>query len=73
MAALEGRMSHLICPHCGQHQQQQMIDNVGLEFAAIGIRTCDAWVTGDKKGCGEDFAIYARSILEIKTRKVVSE
>jgi len=61
----------VVCPHCGEQQKKQVIADIGTKFCAIGVRKCEHGSDLNPKGCGEDFVIYARSVIEVKTKKVV--
>jgi len=59
----------LNCPHCDHPQDKQIELKPACEAGhfPIGIRTCQKEIGG----CGGEYAIYARSIIEVKTKKVM--
>ena len=56
------------CPHCWEVQNKQIntppVVNI---FHSVGVYICKS------TECGKEFAVYTRSTIEVKTKRVIDD
>jgi len=68
--------STVICPHCQERQQKQLtISQIDPKYKPGQSFTChkNGFNAGGESvdiGCGNDFVIYYRSVIEVKAARI---